>query len=60
MCADVSDVPTCEVGELLGFLVVAPYQLAPILFGGRTIFVAGPGVAQHIAALEIGAIGGFL
>jgi len=25
--ADVSDVPTCEVGELLCFLVVAPYQL---------------------------------
>src|SRR4029077_11288667 len=58
--ADVSDVPTCEVGELLCFLFVALYQLTPILFGRRTFFVAGPGVTQHVAALEIVAIGGFL
>src|SRR5437870_13026631 len=58
--ADVSDVPTCEFSELLCFLFVALYQFAPILFGGRTFFVAGPRMAHHVAALEIIAIGGFL
>ena len=60
MRADVGDVPTGEVGELLCFLFVAPYQLAPIIFGGRTFFVSGPRMAQHVAPLEIVAIGGFL
>src|SRR5215475_11946813 len=57
---DVSNVPSCEVGELLCLPFESLYQLTPILFHGWTFIIAGPGVAQHVASLEVGAIGGFL
>src|SRR5262249_35415663 len=58
--ADLSNVPACEVGELLCFSFVSLCQLTPILFRGRAFVIAGPRVAQHVASLEVGSIGGFL
>src|SRR5262245_49122156 len=58
--ADLSNVPACEVGELLCFSFVSLCQLTPIIFRGRAFIIAGPGVSQHVATLKVGAIGGFL
>src|SRR5215471_3537120 len=58
--ANVGNVPAREVGELLRLPFVSLCQFTPITFRGRAFIITGPGVAQHVATLEVGAIGGFL
>src|SRR5262245_43890446 len=57
---DVANVPACEVGELLRLPFVSLCQFTPITFRGRAFIITGPGVAQHVATLEVAAISGFL
>src|SRR5215475_1382962 len=53
---DVLGVPAGEAGEILRLLAEARRQRGEIGVGRRTARGAAPGVAQHVAALEVLAV----